>query len=67
VRAAIIVMPLLGVTWVVGIFAINENTEVFAWIFTILNSLQVLGSLPTQYIVNIIIGCVHLDPVRDQK
>ncbi|XP_065903381.1 adhesion G protein-coupled receptor L3-like [Dysidea avara] len=40
VRAAIIVVPMLGITWVVGIFAINENTIAFAWIFTILNSFQ---------------------------
>ena len=36
-----ILLPLLGVTWVVGIFAVSENTTVFAWLFTILNSLQV--------------------------
>ena len=41
VKAAIIIVPLLGVTWVVGTFAVNENTVVFAWIFTVLNSLQV--------------------------
>ncbi|XP_065903380.1 adhesion G protein-coupled receptor L3-like isoform X2 [Dysidea avara] len=40
VRAAIIVVPLLGITWVVGILAVNKNTVVFAWIFTMLNSLQ---------------------------
>ena len=43
-RAAVIIVPLLGVTWVVGIFAINENTVVFAWIFTVLNSLQVFNN-----------------------
>ena len=34
-------MPIFGSTWVIGLFAINEHTDVFAWIFTILNSLQV--------------------------
>ena len=34
-------MPVLGVTWIIGLFAVNEHTEVFAWIFTVLNSLQV--------------------------
>ena len=34
-------MPILGVTWIVGLLAVNEHTEVFAWIFTMLNSLQV--------------------------
>ena len=40
-KAAIILLPLLGVTWVIGLFAVDENTEVFAWLFTIFNSLQV--------------------------
>ena len=34
-------MTVLGSTWVIGLFAVNEHTEAFAWIFTILNSLQV--------------------------
>ena len=41
VRASVILLPLLGLTWVFGVFAINKNTEVFAWLFTIFNSLQV--------------------------
>ena len=36
-----ILLPLLGLTWVFGLFAINENTAVFAWLFTIMNSAQV--------------------------
>ena len=40
-KAAVIVVPILGCTWVFGLLAINENTVAFAWIFTILNSLQV--------------------------
>jgi len=38
-------MPLLGVTWVIGLLAVNNHTLVFAWIFTILNSLQVFRIL----------------------
>lgn len=37
----ILLLPLLGSTWIIGIFAVNENTTVFAWLFVILNSLQV--------------------------
>ena len=40
-KALIFLMPLLGVTWIIGILAVNEDTQVFAWIFAILNSLQV--------------------------
>ena len=39
--AAMILLPILGLTWVFGLLAVNENTTVFAWIFTIFNSLQV--------------------------
>ena len=40
-KAAAIILPVLGCTWVFGLLAINEDTVAFAWIFTILNSLQV--------------------------
>ena len=40
-KATIILLPLLGITWVFGLLAINQESSVFAWIFTILNSLQV--------------------------
>ena len=40
-KAAIILLPLLGTTWVFGLLAVNQESSVFAWIFTILNSLQV--------------------------
>ena len=36
-----ILLPLLGVTWIIGILAVNDDTELFAWIFAIFNSLQV--------------------------
>ena len=40
-KATVILLPILGCTWIIGIIAVNENLIVFAWIFTILNSLQV--------------------------
>ena len=46
--SAAALMPVLGVTWIIGLFAVNEHTEVFAWTFTVLNSLQV---------------CVHTDMI----
>ena len=39
--AMVILLPLLGLTWTFGLLAINEHSSAFAWIFTILNSLQV--------------------------
>ena len=40
-KATIILLPLLGITWAFGLLAVNQESSVFAWIFTILNSLQV--------------------------
>ena len=40
-KAVVVLLPLLGITWIIGILAVNENTQAFAWIFAILNSLQV--------------------------
>ena len=39
--ASVILLPLLGLTWIFGILAINSNTTVFAWFFTLFNSIQV--------------------------
>jgi hypothetical protein len=41
VKGSIILLPLLGLTWLFGLLAVNQNTTVFAWIFTLLNTLQV--------------------------
>ena len=40
-KATVVLLPLLGVTWVFGLLAVNRNLSIFAWIFTVLNSLQV--------------------------
>jgi len=40
-KATVILLPLLGITWVFGILAVNQESSAFAWIFTILNSFQV--------------------------
>ena len=40
-KGAVFLLPLLGMTWIIGMLAINNETQVFAWIFAILNSLQV--------------------------
>lgn len=37
----IVLLPLLGITWVFGLLAIDERTIAFQYIFAILNSLQV--------------------------
>lgn len=39
-KAAFLLLPVLGVTWAFGLLIINEDTVVFVWVFTVLNSLQ---------------------------
>lgn len=34
-------VPVLGVTWIFGIFAMDQSTDIFQYIFVIANSLQV--------------------------
>lgn len=42
ILAMIVLLPLLGLTWTFGFLSISRSSSVFAWIFTILNSLQVI-------------------------
>jgi hypothetical protein len=39
----VVLLPLLGLTWVFGLMAVNEKSIAFQYIFAILNSLQVLN------------------------
>ncbi|XP_053373574.1 adhesion G-protein coupled receptor D1-like [Mercenaria mercenaria] len=39
-KATVVLLPLLGITWMFGVVAVNESTVVFQYIFAILNSLQ---------------------------
>ena len=39
-KATVILLPLLGLTWVFGLLSVNSSTIVFAWLFSIFNSLQ---------------------------
>ena len=43
-KATVILLPLLGLTWVFGVLTIDRNTTVFAWLFTICNSTQVCNA-----------------------
>ena len=40
IRASVVVLPLLGVTWLFGLLSFNSDTIAFKYIFTIFNSLQ---------------------------
>ncbi|XP_072030218.1 adhesion G-protein coupled receptor D1-like [Amphiura filiformis] len=39
-RAVVIMLPILGLTWIFGVFSFNKETLLFQYLFAILNSLQ---------------------------
>ena len=41
VKAIIIIVPLLGFTWIIGLFAVGAEGRVFAYLFVIANVFQV--------------------------
>ena len=41
-KATVILLPLLGFTWLFGLLAVDENSLVFAWLFTLFNIFQVV-------------------------
>ena len=47
--ATLVLLPLLGLTWVFGILTVNANSTIFAWLFTIFNSLQVSYNSPVAH------------------
>ena len=76
-KATVILLPLLGLTWLFGLFTLNQNATVFAWLFTIFNSLQVADktrlitacvftyhftSYSWSFVISIIGGCHILFP-----
>ncbi|XP_048578568.1 adhesion G protein-coupled receptor L4 isoform X2 [Nematostella vectensis] len=40
VKSAMVLLPILGVTWVFGVLAVNSYTLVFQYLFAIFNSMQ---------------------------
>ncbi|CAC5386745.1 unnamed protein product [Mytilus coruscus] len=40
IRSICVLLPLLGITWLFGIFSVNEDLVVFQYLFAIFNSLQ---------------------------
>ena len=40
IKGVIFLLPILGVTWVFGVVAVNHDTIAFQYIFTVLNSFQ---------------------------
>ncbi|VDI05069.1 Hypothetical predicted protein [Mytilus galloprovincialis] len=41
IRSLCVLLPLLGITWLFGIFSVNEDLVVFQYLFAICNSLQI--------------------------
>lgn len=43
IKVTVVLLPLLGLTWVFGFMAVDENTIFFHYIFATINSLQVFN------------------------
>ena len=56
-KAFVFILPLLGFTWLVGLLAVNEGSLIFAFVFVILNSLQVCMNMYIRLCMSICI-CV---------
>ena len=41
IKGLFVLMPILGVGWILGLFALNEGTKVFVYAFAIVNGFQV--------------------------
>lgn len=41
IKSTVVLLPLLGITWLFGVLAFDKNTVVFLYLFAIFNSLQV--------------------------
>ena len=63
---SLVLLPLLGLTWVFGILAVNANSTLFAWLFTIFNSTQVkfnnkcANLLVITTVLYVLLVCTHL-------
>ncbi len=44
-KATVILVPLLGFTWIIGLFAVGEEGKVFAYLFVFANVFQVRREL----------------------
>ena len=40
-KATVILVPVMGFTWIIGLFAVGEEKKVFAYLFVIANVFQV--------------------------
>ena len=55
-RATMILLPVLGVTWVTGLLSVNRSTIIFQYVFAGVNSLQVSKS-ESYGAMTIFMGC----------
>ena len=50
VISVLVLQPMLGVAWMIGVLTVNQNTTVFAWLFTVVNSLQVCCGMQAAHV-----------------
>lgn len=59
VRSLCVLLPVMGVTWVLGVFYVNDDTQWIQYLFAVLNSLQVTRREFRHYIIYIHARVIH--------
>ena len=62
IKGAFVLEVLLGLTWAFGLAFVNEQTVIFAYIFTVLNSLQGAFIFVFHCIMNEKVNCTSFSP-----
>ena len=63
-KATIILVPLMGFTWIIGLFAVGEEGRVFAYLFVFANVFQVREGTSLTITVFLSLDCKQSWPSR---
>ena len=63
-KATIILVPLMGFTWIIGLFAVGEEGRVFAYLFVFANVFQVRERTSLTITVFLSLDCKQSWPMR---
>ena len=63
-KATIVLVPLMGFTWIIGLFAVGEEGRVFAYLFVFANVFQVREGSNLTITVFLSLNCKQSWPTR---
>lgn len=59
-KSVVVLLPLLSITWIIGVLTFNQQTTLFHWLFTIFNSIQVSTMKESYYSGYILLSFIGL-------